>query len=149
MRSGLRIEQPTARRASDFAGNSAVPWRIGTAGAKAPRSESWPRSARPARLKGSLDQGIFTMVMSIIGWILFGLVAGAIARLLHPGRDPMGWLGTMLLGVCGSLLGGAVAYLLRLGTTPYQPAGWIFSILGAIILLALGFFATHPRRTVP
>jgi uncharacterized membrane protein YeaQ/YmgE (transglycosylase-associated protein family) len=89
------------------------------------------------------------MVVSIIGWILFGLIAGAIARLLYPGPQPMGWVGTMLLGICGSLLGGGIAYLLKLGTSPYEPAGWIFSIIGAIILLALGFFAAPARRVAP
>ncbi len=51
----------------------------------------------------------------IISWAVFGLVAGAIARLLHPGRDPMGWFGTMLLGILGSFLGGGAAYLLGFG----------------------------------
>jgi uncharacterized membrane protein YeaQ/YmgE (transglycosylase-associated protein family) len=85
---------------------------------------------------------------TIIGWILFGLVAGAIARLLHPGSDAMGWGATILLGIMGSLLGGGLAYLLRLGTRPFEPAGLIFSIIGAIILLALGWFATRPRTTI-
>jgi len=84
----------------------------------------------------------------IIGWAIFGLIAGAIARLLHPGPDPMGWGGTMILGILGSLLGGGVAYLLRLGTSPYSPGGWIMAILGAIILLAIGMFAGRPRRTI-
>jgi uncharacterized membrane protein YeaQ/YmgE (transglycosylase-associated protein family) len=84
-------------------------------------------------------------MMSVIGWILFGLIAGLIARALHPGDDRLGLLGTILLGVTGSLLGGGLAYVLRLGTSPYQPAGWIFSILGAIILLAMGFFGTRTR----
>ena len=88
------------------------------------------------------------MIMAIIGWALFGLVAGAIARMLHPGPDAMGMGGTMLLGITGSLLGGAAAYLLRLGTSPMQPGGWIMSILGAIVLLSLGFFSTRPRTTV-
>ncbi|SIO06192.1 Uncharacterized membrane protein YeaQ/YmgE, transglycosylase-associated protein family [Singulisphaera sp. GP187] len=85
-------------------------------------------------------------MMSVIGWIVFGLIAGGIARLLHPGQDAMGTLGTMLLGITGSLLGGGLAYVLKFGTSPYQPAGWIFSIIGAILLLAMGFFAsrTHP-----
>lgn len=87
-----------------------------------------------------------SMIGAVIGWIVFGLIAGVIARMLHPGRDSMGWAGTMMLGICGSLLGGGVAYLLRLGTTPYQPAGYIFSIIGAIVLLGMGFFATNPRR---
>jgi uncharacterized membrane protein YeaQ/YmgE (transglycosylase-associated protein family) len=88
------------------------------------------------------------MITSIIGWMLFGLVAGAIARMLHPGNDAMGWGATIILGIAGSLLGGGIAYLLRLGVSPYQPAGWIFSIVGAIILLALGFFGKQ-RRILP
>lgn len=84
-------------------------------------------------------------MLSVIGWILFGLVAGAIARFLHPGFDRMGMGGTIMLGILGSLLGGGIAYLLRLGMTPYQPGGWIMSILGAIILLAMGAFSTRER----
>jgi uncharacterized membrane protein YeaQ/YmgE (transglycosylase-associated protein family) len=84
-------------------------------------------------------------LMMIIGWALFGLVAGLIARMLHPGRDAMGMGATMLLGIMGSLLGGGISYLLRLGTSPMHPGGWIMSILGAIVLLALGFFSTRSR----
>lgn len=81
----------------------------------------------------------------LISWAVFGLVAGAIARLLHPGRDAMSWFSTMLLGILGSFLGGGIAYLLRIGTTPYSPGGWIMSILGAVILLAIGVFSTRRR----
>jgi uncharacterized membrane protein YeaQ/YmgE (transglycosylase-associated protein family) len=48
--------------------------------------------------------------VGIIGWLLLGLVAGALARLLVPGRDPMGWIGTILLGLVGSFVGGLLAY---------------------------------------
>jgi uncharacterized membrane protein YeaQ/YmgE (transglycosylase-associated protein family) len=85
------------------------------------------------------------MITSILGWMLFGLVAGAIARMLHPGDDAMGWGGTIILGIAGSLLGGGIAYLLRLGVEPYQPAGWILSIIGSIVLLAFGFLGTRRR----
>lgn len=81
----------------------------------------------------------------LIGWVVFGLVAGAIARLLHPGRESMGLFSTMLLGILGSFLGGGVAYLLRIGTSPYEPGGWIMSILGAIVLLAIGVFSGRRR----
>lgn len=84
----------------------------------------------------------------LIGWVVFGLIAGAIARAIHPGPDPMSWFATIMLGIVGSLVGGGVAYLLRLATSPYQPAGWVFSIGGAILLLALGFFSYRPRITV-
>jgi uncharacterized membrane protein YeaQ/YmgE (transglycosylase-associated protein family) len=46
------------------------------------------------------------VLISIVGWVLFGLVAGAIARVIHPVFDPMGYAGTILLGITGSLLGG-------------------------------------------
>jgi uncharacterized membrane protein YeaQ/YmgE (transglycosylase-associated protein family) len=77
--------------------------------------------------------------MQILSWIVFGLVVGAIARLLIPGRDPMGWIATIALGIIGSFVGGLMAYLLKLGTDVYAPAGWIFSILGAVVAL-LGYY---------
>lgn len=85
------------------------------------------------------------MIGSVIGWVVFGLVAGLIARALHPGQDDIGTGSTILLGICGSLVGGGIAYVLRLGTSPYEPAHWILSIIGAIVLLAMGFFSTHRR----
>jgi uncharacterized membrane protein YeaQ/YmgE (transglycosylase-associated protein family) len=85
-------------------------------------------------------------MLSIIGWILFGLIAGAIARMLYPGYERIGWGGTIVLGIVGSLVGGGLAYLLRLGTSPYQPGGWIMSIIGALIVLWMGFFGTRPRN---
>lgn len=84
------------------------------------------------------------MIQNLIAWTVFGLIAGALARLLRPGPDRMGCLGTIVLGVAGSLLGGGIAYLLRLGTTPFQPGGLILSVIGAILLLVMGAFA--PRR---
>lgn len=88
------------------------------------------------------------MIGSIIGWIVFGLVAGFIARAIKPGNDSMGLVPTIVLGVVGSLVGGGVAYLLKLGTSPYEPAGWLFSIGGAILLLAGGFFGTRGRTAI-
>jgi uncharacterized membrane protein YeaQ/YmgE (transglycosylase-associated protein family) len=71
--------------------------------------------------------------MNIIGWILFGLVVGAIAKFLMPGRDPGGWIVTILLGIAGSFVGGFLATTLM--GRDQQSAGWIGSILGAIVLL--------------
>jgi uncharacterized membrane protein YeaQ/YmgE (transglycosylase-associated protein family) len=87
-------------------------------------------------------------IESLIGWVIFGLVVGLIARLLKPGRDPMGWIATILLGIVGSVVGGMIAYALQLGTEPYAPAGWIFSILGAIIALIGYYWMTGTRRGV-
>jgi uncharacterized membrane protein YeaQ/YmgE (transglycosylase-associated protein family) len=85
------------------------------------------------------------MIGSLIGWVILGLVAGFLARMLHPGRDAMGVGSTIVLGILGSLLGGGVAYLLRLGTSPYEPGGWILATVGAIVLLAFGWFGARSR----
>lgn len=74
--------------------------------------------------------------MGIITWILFGLVIGAIAKLLMPGRDPGGFIVTILLGIAGALVGGFIGRAMGF-YGPDESAGWILSILGAIILLAL------------
>lgn len=71
--------------------------------------------------------------MNIIGWLLFGLVVGAIAKLLMPGRDPGGWIVTIFLGIAGSFVGGFLATVL-LGQQE-RTAGWIGSIIGAMLLL--------------
>lgn len=73
--------------------------------------------------------------MGIIGFLLIGLLAGFIARALVPGPDPMGWLGTLVLGIVGSLVGGTLAALLFGGTLELSAAGIVGSIIGAIIVL--------------
>jgi len=75
--------------------------------------------------------------MDVIWFLLIGLVAGFIARALVPGPDPMGWLGTMVLGIVGSLVGGTLAALLFGGTLALSAAGIIGSIIGAIIVLVV------------
>jgi uncharacterized membrane protein YeaQ/YmgE (transglycosylase-associated protein family) len=74
--------------------------------------------------------------MGILAWILFGLVVGIIAKLLMPGRDPGGFIVTILLGIAGALLGGFIGRAMGF-YGPNDSAGWIISILGAIVLLAL------------
>lgn len=74
--------------------------------------------------------------MGIIGWLFLGLIAGAIARFLVPGRDPMGLLGTMVLGIAGALVGGFLADLLF----DDEAIGLFGSVVGAVLLL-LGFNA--------
>jgi uncharacterized membrane protein YeaQ/YmgE (transglycosylase-associated protein family) len=72
--------------------------------------------------------------MGIIGTILVGLVIGALARFVMPGEQKMGWILTILLGIGGSmvagLIGGALGWY-----QPGQGAGWIASVLGAVLLL--------------
>jgi len=72
--------------------------------------------------------------MGIIAWICFGLVVGVIAKLLMPGRDPGGFIVTMLLGVAGALVGGFIGRAMGF-YGPNQGAGWLMSILGAVVLL--------------
>jgi uncharacterized membrane protein YeaQ/YmgE (transglycosylase-associated protein family) len=74
--------------------------------------------------------------MAILSWIVFGLVIGLIAKLLMPGKDPGGFIVTMLLGIAGALVGGFIGRAMGF-YGPNQTAGWLMSILGAIILLAL------------
>jgi uncharacterized membrane protein YeaQ/YmgE (transglycosylase-associated protein family) len=74
--------------------------------------------------------------MGIIAWICFGLVVGVIAKLLMPGRDPGGFIVTILLGVAGALVGGFIGRAMGF-YGPNQGAGWLMSILGAIVLLAI------------
>lgn len=70
---------------------------------------------------------------SFIGWIIFGAIVGIIAKFLMPGRDPGGWIVTILLGIAGSFVGGFLAQTLM--GRDQQAAGWIGSIIGAMVLL--------------
>ena len=83
--------------------------------------------------------------MEILWWILFGLVVGAIAKLLMPGKDPGGWIVTILLGIAGSFVGGFVARALMGGEN--STVGFIGSVLGAILLLFI-YRLIAGRRTV-
>ena len=74
--------------------------------------------------------------MSIIALIIAGLIIGVIAKLLMPGRDPGGCIITILLGIAGMFLGSFIGRAVGL-YKPGQPAGWIVSILGALVLLVL------------
>ncbi len=73
--------------------------------------------------------------MSFLWMLLIGLIAGAIAKLIMPGKDPGGCIVTMLLGVAGAFLGGFLFRLLGIGGE--GPAGLIGAVIGALILLAL------------
>lgn len=86
-------------------------------------------------------------MLHVIGWILFGLVVGVIAKLLTPGRDPGGFIVTILIGIAGSLLGGVIGRALGL-YGPGEAAGWIVSILGAVLLLFLYRMIVRRPRAV-
>lgn len=74
--------------------------------------------------------------MGIIGTIFVGLIVGALARLVMPGEQKMGWILTCLLGIAGSMLAGFVGQQMGWYTVG-QTAGWIASVLGAVVLLVV------------
>jgi uncharacterized membrane protein YeaQ/YmgE (transglycosylase-associated protein family) len=79
--------------------------------------------------------------MWLIQYAIFGLVAGAIARFLHPGRDPMNWVWTMLLGIAGAVIGGWIGTQMGMNTSSGL-ASWIAAIGGSILLLFLHHLMT-------
>ncbi|MGH9410611.1 MAG: GlsB/YeaQ/YmgE family stress response membrane protein [Vicinamibacterales bacterium] len=83
--------------------------------------------------------------MGIAAWILFGLAVGVIAKLVLPGRDPGGFVVTVLLGIAGALIGGFIGRAAGF-YGPHQSAGWLISIAGAVGLLVLYRFMAPPRR---
>lgn len=77
------------------------------------------------------------MIGSIISWIVFGLVVGLIARAIYPGNQKMALPNTIALGIAGSIVGGLIAWALgyRPDRGAFEGAGWIMSILGAIVVV--------------
>ena len=74
--------------------------------------------------------------MGILGWILFGLIVGALAKLVMPGRDPGGIIVTMLLGIAGAVLGGFVGRAMGFYGEG-ESAGFLMAFLGAVVLLVI------------
>lgn len=75
-------------------------------------------------------------MFGVLGWIVFGLVVGALAKLLMPGRDPGGFIVTILIGIAGAVLGGFLGRSLG-WYGPEDGAGFLMSLLGAILLLGI------------
>ena len=75
-------------------------------------------------------------MFGVIGWIIFGLIVGAIAKFVMPGRDPGGIIVTMALGIAGALIGGWVGRAAG-WYGPNDGAGFLMSLLGAILLLVI------------
>ncbi len=78
-------------------------------------------------------------MMEIISWIIFGLVAGAVAKMLMPGKDPGGFIGTIVIGVVGAFVGGLIAKMPMFGQVQVAPGfnikSFLFAVGGSIILL--------------
>ena len=87
--------------------------------------------------------------MGILLWILFGLIAGVIAKLLMPGRDPGGWIVTILLGIAGAFVGGFIGRAIwgSTGVTGFDAGSLGLAVLGAIVLLFLYRMIVGRRRT--
>ncbi|MGI8933016.1 MAG: GlsB/YeaQ/YmgE family stress response membrane protein [Phormidesmis sp.] len=85
--------------------------------------------------------------MNITAWSVWGLIAGAIARAIYPGHQGGGILGTMLLGIVGAFIGGAIYSLIATGSIAFGGAslsigGVIVAVLGAILTLFIYYAAT-------
>jgi uncharacterized membrane protein YeaQ/YmgE (transglycosylase-associated protein family) len=87
------------------------------------------------------------MILLLLSWLLFGLVVGYLAKMLHPGDDPVGFAPTVGIGVVGSFIGGAFNWLLGLGNQPFQASGLIMSILGGVVFCAL--YRYYKLKTSP
>ncbi len=85
-------------------------------------------------------------MFGIIGWILFGMVVGIFAKLLMPGRDPGGFIVTILIGIAGAVLGGFLGRAMGLYSEG-QAAGFFMALFGSILLL-LFYRLVLRRRTV-
>ena len=91
------------------------------------------------------------MLGFILGLIIIGLIAGALARLLVPGRDPMGIGATIVLGIIGSFVGGFLADVLFRSNSQdkgIHPVGLVGSVIGAIIVLLIYNAVSHRRRSI-
>jgi uncharacterized membrane protein YeaQ/YmgE (transglycosylase-associated protein family) len=86
--------------------------------------------------------------MGILAWILFGLIVGALAKLVMPGRDPGGIIVTMLLGIAGAVLGGFLGRALGFYGEG-EPAGFLMAFLGAILLLVMYRMMVRRRPARP
>ena len=85
--------------------------------------------------------------MGIIGWIILGLLAGAIAKAILPGDDPGGIIVTMLIGIAGAIIGGLIASALDIGDLDefFDIGTWLIAIGGSLLLL-LAYRAIASRR---
>ena len=88
-------------------------------------------------------------MLSFIWWLIIGLIAGALARLIMPGKDPMGVLATILLGIVGSIVGGFVSSLIWRSESGFHAGGLFLSLLGAIVALWIWRMMRSRTTTAP
>jgi uncharacterized membrane protein YeaQ/YmgE (transglycosylase-associated protein family) len=92
------------------------------------------------------------MLYNLISWVVFGLVAGVLAKLLMPGKDPGGCIVTSVLGIAGAVVGGFLAHFFKLAgdSGKFGDRGFlmrlIFAVVGAVILLAIYRLITNKRQ---
>lgn len=97
-------------------------------------------------------QGRRQMLLLILSWLIFGLIVGFLAKLLHPGDEPVGFVATVAIGVVGSFVGGMLNWLIFGGIGPLQASGFVMSIIGGIITCAawrwynLKFASSGPKN---
>ena len=82
------------------------------------------------------------MPLMIVCWLLVGLSAGMLGKLVHPSLRAKRVSFAILVGILGSMFGGSVSRFLQLGEPPFSSAGWILAIFGAVILLSIGSLGT-------
>jgi len=89
--------------------------------------------------------------VGIIGWIILGLLAGAIAKALLPGDDPGGIIVTMLIGIAGAIVGGFIASALNIGDLGdfFDIGTWLIAVLGSLLLLVTYRAITRGRTARP
>lgn len=74
--------------------------------------------------------------MGVLSWIIFGLIAGLIAKALHPGKDPSGWLAAIVIGIVGGVIGGWIGMALGWGdVNDFSPRSFLLAIVGAVVVL--------------
>ena len=85
--------------------------------------------------------------MGIIGWIILGLIAGAIAKAIMPGRQGVGWIATLLLGIVGAVLGGWIgSAIFKVGINEFWSIStWLLAIGGALIVLVIWGLVTRRK----
>jgi uncharacterized membrane protein YeaQ/YmgE (transglycosylase-associated protein family) len=86
-------------------------------------------------------------MFGVIGWVIFGLIVGAVAKLVMPGRDPGGIIVTMALGIAGALLGGFLGRALG-WYGENDGAGFLMSLVGSVLLLWIYRMMVGRRQTI-